>query len=146
MNRAQRRGAEMRRRLGLRGRVDADAVVAGLGLSVRAWSMEVQREFTMDREIVVAERLNREWRRWMIAHGICHHLFHPGNHLDLRRHSDLSLPWEREADQFACALLVDAEEARREGLLHSWQIAEHFGVPDELVREWAPFVQNRAAC
>ena len=136
----------MRRRLGLRGRVDADAVVAGLGLSVRAWSMEVQREFTMDREIVVAERLNREWRRWMIAHGICHHLFHPGNHLALRRHSELPLPWEREADQFACALLVDAEEARREGLVHSWQIAEHFGVPDELVREWAPFVQNRAAC
>ena len=59
-----------------------------------------------------------------------------------RRHSDLPRPWEREADQFACALLVDAEEARREGLVHSWQIAEHFGVPDELVREWAPCLEG----
>ena len=109
MNRAQRRRAEMRRRLGLRGRVDADAVAAGLGLSVRPWSMEVQREFTMDHEIVVAERFNRAWQRWMIVHGICHHLFHPGNHLVLRRHNNLPQPWEREVEQFACALLVDAE-------------------------------------
>ena len=146
MNRAQRRGAELRRELRLRGRVDADAVAASLGLSVRPWWMEVQREFTMAGEIVVAARLNREWRRWMIAHAICHHLLHPGNHLALRAQSELPGPWEREADQFACALLVDAEEARREGLVHSWEIAEHFGVPDELVREWAPFPRNRAVC
>ena len=145
MNRAQRRGTELRRELALAGRVDAEAVAAHLGLSVQPWTLDVQREFIMDGEIVIAERLDREWRRWVIAHAICHHLFHPGNHLAMRRHSQLPQPWEREAEQFACALLVDGEEAQREGLGASWEIAEHFGVPDELVREWWPFPGDRDA-
>ena len=63
MNGAQRRGADMRRQLGLRGRVDAEAVAASLGLSVRPWWMEVQREMMMNGEILVAERLGPEERR-----------------------------------------------------------------------------------
>ena len=42
--------------------------------------------------------------------------------------------YEREAEDFARALLVDDEEALAEGLVHSWEVAEHFGVPGELVR------------
>ena len=38
-----------------------------------------------------------------------------------------------------CDSGVDASEAAAEGLLHSWEVAEHFGVPDELVRLRAPF-------
>ena len=140
MNRAQRRGADMRRQLGLRGRVDAEAVAASLGLSVRPWWMEVQTEMMMNGEILVAERLGPEERRWETAHAIGHRLLHRGNHLELPEHQRRRN--EREADQFACALLVDVEEARREGLVHSWEIAEHFGVPDELVREWAPFLEG----
>ena len=135
MNRAQRRGAALRRELGLRGRVDAEAVAAHLGLGVRTWFMEVQKELLVDGEIVVAERLNPEWRRWSIAHAIGHRLLHPGNHLALRQHhADLTVRHEREAEDFAHALLVDAEEALAEYFTHSWEVAEHFGVPDEMVR------------
>ena len=140
MNGAQRRGADMRRQLGLRGRVDSEAVAASLGLSVRPWWMEVQTEMMMNGEILVAERLGPEERRWETAHAIGHRLLHRGNHLELPEHQRRRN--EREAGQFACALLVDVEEACREGLVHCWEIAEHFGVPDGLVREWAPFLEG----
>ena len=132
MNRAQRRGAALRRELGLRGRVDAEAVAAGLGLGVRPWYLEVQKELTMNGEILVAERLGPEERRWETAHAIGHRLLHRGNHLELPEHQRRRN--EREADDFAHELLIDAEEALAEGLVHAWEIAEHFGVPGDAVR------------
>lgn len=131
-------GAELRRRLGLRGRVDAEAVANGLGLDVRPWYFETQTEMQMGGEILVAERLGPEERRWETAHAIGHALMHPGNHL---HHPRLVRDRnEREADDFAHALLIDAKEAREEGLAHSWEIAEHFGVPHERVRQ-APLLR-----
>ncbi len=84
MNRARERGSALRRELGLRGRVDAEAVAVGLGLEVQLWPLEVLLEMQMDGVVVVAERLDPEWRRWVIAHAIGHRLLHPGNHLLLR--------------------------------------------------------------
>ena len=133
MNRAQRRAATLRRKLGLHGQIDAEAVANSLGLTVRRWPLEVQLEFA-DGEIVVAERLDAEWRRWMTAHAIGHHLLHPGNHLLVHEHTRLKAPYERQADDFARTLLVDDVEALDKGFVHSWEVAEHFGVPDELVR------------
>ena len=40
MNRAQRKAAELRRKLGLRGKVDAEAVANRLGLTVQPWPMD----------------------------------------------------------------------------------------------------------
>lgn len=122
----------MRRELGLRGRVDAEAVAGTLGLAVRPWYFEVQKEVLVEGEILVAERLGPEERRWETAHAIGHRLLHRGNHLELPEH--LWRRYEREADDFAHALLIDAEEARAAGLVHAWEVAEHFGVPGEAVR------------
>ena len=124
----------MRRKLGLRGRVDAEAVAAGLGLSVRPWYFEVQKEMSMAGEILVAERLGPEQRRWQTAHAIGHRLLHPGNHLEQPEH--LRRRYEREADEFAHALLIDAEESLAEAFVHSWEIAEHFGVPRVSLALW----------
>lgn len=33
---------------------------------------------------------------------------------------------------------MDGQEAENEGLACSWQVAEHFGVPEEFVRLQAP--------
>ena len=137
MNRAQQRGSELRKELGLRGRVDAEAVANSLGLDVWPWDFDVQTEVQLDGHVAVAKRLGPEWRRWVIAHAIGHRLLHPGNHLELRTHTDLPRRFEREAEDFARALLVDEREAIAEGLVHSWEVAEHFGVPDELVRQQA---------
>ena len=143
MNRAQRRGAALRRELGLRGRVDAEAVAAGLGLGVRPWHFAVQTEMTVDGEILIAERLGPEERRWETAHAIGHRLLHRGNHVEQPKH--LRRRYEREADDFAHELLIDAEEAFAEGFVHSWEIAEHFGVPGEAVRVQARLVADDLA-
>ena len=58
MKRAQRKAEQLRRKLGLSGRVDAEAVADILGLEVVLWPMEVQQEMQMGRFIGVAERLD----------------------------------------------------------------------------------------
>lgn len=134
MSRARRRAGSLRRRLGLCGRVDVVEVAGALGLEVWLRDFEVQKEMQIDGNIAVARRLGPEWRRWVTAHAIAHRLMHPGNHLELRAHTELPRPWEREAEEFAHALLIDEEEALAEGFVYAWEVAEHFGVPAELVR------------
>ena len=136
MRRAQQRGSALRGELGLRGQVDAEVVANDLGLTVKRWSLRVVEEMRFGDYIAVAERLTPEWRRWVVAHAVAHRLLHPSNHVWIRRHTDLARGFEREAEDFACGLLVDVEEARAEGLVTSWEVAEHFGVPDEMIREW----------
>ena len=132
MKRAQRKARELRRKLGLSGRVDAETVAGILGLEVVTWPLDVQEEMQMDRYIGVAERLDPRWRRWVIAHAIGHRLLHSGNHLWIRDHTSLGSLFEREAEDFARALLVDVDEAMAEGLSELWEVAEHFGVPQEM--------------
>ena len=133
MKRAQQKATGLRRKLGLSGQVDAEAVANMLGLDVVPWPLEVQEEMQMGRYIAVAERLDARWRRWVIAHAIGHRLLHSGNHLWIRDHTRLGSLYEREAEDFARALLVDAQEAMEEGLNEPWEVAEHFGVPEEMV-------------
>ena len=133
MKRAQRKAACLRRKLGLSGRVDAEEVANLLGLVVVPWPLDVQEEMQMGHYIGVADRLDARWRRWVIAHAIGHRLLHSGNHLWIRDHTSLGSLYEREAEDFARALLVDAREAMEEGLSELWEVAEHFGVPEEMV-------------
>lgn len=132
MKRAQRKARELRRKLKLSGRVDAETVASILGLEVVTWPLDVQEEMQMDRYIGVAERLDARWRRWVIAHAIGHRLLHSGNHLWIRDHTSLGSLFEREAEDFARALLMDVDEAMTEGLSELWEVAEHFGVPQEM--------------
>lgn len=134
MNRAQRRALELRSALGLRGRVDAETVANHLGLEVKLWTLRVLKEMGIGDVICVARRLDPAWRRWVTAHAIGHRLLHPGNHLWIRLHTGLAQRYEREAEDFARALLVDAQEAEEAGLMESWEVAEYFGVPDEVLR------------
>ena len=132
MKRAQRKAAALRRKLGLHGRVDAETVANMVGLEVVPWPLEVQEEMQMGLYIGVAERLDPRWRRWVIAHAIGHKLLHSGNHLWIRDHTSLGGIYEREAEDFARALLMDVAEAMAEGLSELWEVAEHFGVPEEM--------------
>ena len=138
MKRAQRKAVELRRKLGLHGRVEVEAVANILGLDVVPWPMQVQEEMQMGRYIGVAKRLDARWRRWVIAHAIGHKLLHTGNHLWIRDHTSLGGMFEREAEDFARALLMDVREAMAEGLSELWEVAEHFGVPEEMILLQAP--------
>ena len=139
MSRATRRGTELRRELGLHGQVDALAVSDHLGLVVKFWRFAAFEEMRLGPFIAVANRFEPEWRRWVVAHAVGHGFLHVGNHFWMTRNTDLGLSFEREAEDFAFGLLVDPREAAAEGYVHSWEVAEHFGVPDERVRAYAPF-------
>ena len=138
MNRARQRGSALRRALGLSGRVDVGTVAIRVGLEVQPGPLDVLRELQVDRVVVVAERLEPELRRWVIAHAIGHRLLHPGTHLSVRDHTVPANRYEREAEDCAHALLIDAQEALAERFVESWEVAEHFGVPDEMVHLQAP--------
>ena len=132
MKRAQREALKLRCKLKLSGRVDAEAVANMLDMEVVPWPLDVQEEMQMDRYIGVAERLDSRMRRWVIAHAIGHKLLHSGNHLWIRDHTSLGGIYEREAEDFARALLMDVDEAMAEGLTELWEVAEYFGVPVEM--------------
>ena len=140
MNRAQARGAALRRKLGLTGLVDAEAVANLHGYRVKRLPLVKQKELEVAGIICIADRLGPEWRRWCIAHSLGHKMMHPDNLLRVGRETGLGHRFEREANDFAHALLMDGREAVRAGLTHSWEVAEHFGVPDEIVRLQPPLV------
>ena len=142
MNRARLKAEQLRRKLGLRGRVDAEEVANLLGLEVVPWPLEVQEEMLLGRVIGVAQRLDPRWRRWVIAHAIGHKLLHPGNQLWIRDHTSLGGRYEREAEDFARTLLVDEGEAMEEGLRELWEVAEHFGVPEEFAAFQPPLAME----
>ena len=51
---------------------------------------------------------------------------------------------EREAEEFAGALLMDGREALEQRLVHPWEVAEYFGVPEELARKQLSQASNDA--
>ncbi len=140
MNRAQRKAVELRFKLGLCGRVDAEGVANILGYEVIPWPMQVHQELRIDRYICVAEDLEPDWRRWMIAHAIGHIQMHPGNHLWIYKHTRFGGRIEREAEDFTGAFLMDVREALAAHLTDWWEVAEHFGVPDSMVRLQLPLL------
>ena len=128
---AAKKARELRRKCGQTGKIDVDAVAALLGLRVIEWpfpSDEVQ-EVVVGRCIGVAPDLSEEERRWAIAHAIGHHVMHSGNEIWLRARTQLSLKFERQAEQFAYSLLVSGDEIRSEGMKSAPEIAEFFGIP-----------------
>ncbi len=52
----------------------------------------------------------------------------------MRSKTNLGNRLEREADEHAEALLIHQAEAPDQGLSGAWEIAEYFGVPEEMVR------------
>jgi len=74
-------------------------------------------------------------RRFLIAHALGHHLLHSGNQLSFYGPQKASL-WkqEKEADEFAAHLLMPTAMLEEIGNLPAWELAERFGMPEEIVR------------
>ena len=121
--------------LGLRGFVDLEDVVDILGLKVYELPMEPElQEFKRGRQIVVRKALPKEWKRFVIAHAIGHHLLYGGNQVFMRKATAYADPMEHQADTFAFRLLVNYKDIIRHNLHEAWEVAEYFGVPEERVR------------
>ena len=126
MTRAQRKGAVLRYKLGLTGRVDAEAVADIMGYPVKRLPLVKQKEVEVAGYIGIAERLGPEESRWYIAHALGHKTMHEGNQLWVYQNTLLGGKYEREAIG--------------EGLTCSLEVADYFGVPEEFVRLQAPMV------
>ena len=69
---------------------------------------------------------------------IGHSLLHPWKPFWMYGRLLFGRHFEQEAEEFAGALLMDEREALEQGLVDPWEVAEYFGVPEELVRVQAP--------
>lgn len=128
------KGSELRRKIGITGAADPEDVANICGLTVQGRDFTGIYEQKIGRTIYIANRLEADWRRWCIGHAIGHHYLHPGNQAWLRKKTMLATPAEREAEEFAYQLFVDGDEVSELGLTEAWEIAEHFGIPEEMVR------------
>ena len=144
---AQAKGRLPRQKYELKGSVDMQELADRMGLQIDLWHLPAAdvHEITVGRSVGVSSELEGLERRWAIAHGIGHLVLHPGNHVWLRAHTMLAIPYEREAEAFAYGLLVDEAEAVSELLSTPGEVAEHFGVPVHTLWENAPdaWVQAR---
>ena len=114
--------------------VDMEQLARTEGCECVYWPfLEPVTEVKRGRWIGIADRLPREEQRCLIAHAIAHHLMHSGNQLLfdgwMRTYRNRQ---EREADCCAAHILIPDEELRRCGLRDVFEIAEHFGVTEEL--------------
>lgn len=102
------------------------------------------REIYVEGTLALRPGQSRDWRRWLIAHGIVHHLCHSGNQVQrsLRRLSLTTVRrQEREADYEAGLIMwhhmLDWRGFRRgDTALSVWQLAEIAEVPVAKVLEW----------
>ena len=109
------------------------AHLVGMEIDERQLRAQEVDEIAFGSNIAVGDQLSEPERRWAVAHAIGHYVLHgrSTNHIWLRTCTQLSDKLERQAEDFAYALLVDEDEAWDEGLETVREIAEYFGVPSE---------------
>jgi len=113
--------------------VDMETLALAEGCEVIDWPfLKPVKEVKQGRFIGLAEHLDEKERRYLIAHAMGHHLLHVGNQLSFWQKTTLHKT-EREAEECAAHILMPEEELARVSDLPFWEIAEHFGVPEELV-------------
>lgn len=78
----------------------------------------------------------RAWERWLMGHGLGHHLLHRGNRFLL---PTLSLAkMERQADVFAGWLFL-AQTWQR---MAPWELAEYHCLPEDRIKRWVASVRE----
>jgi hypothetical protein len=124
----------LRRHPGLTFPLDIEELVNEIGCELIEWPfLSPVKEVKQGRWIGIAAGLDQRERRYLAAHALGHHLLHCGNQLWFRDWQETSvLRQEREADEFAAHILMPEEELKEFDRLSTWDIAEYFGVPEEL--------------
>lgn len=115
--------------------VDIERIVYMEGCELIEWPfLSPVQEVKQGRWIGIKKGLDANEIRYLAAHALGHHLMHCGNQLWFHEwHKTSLLKQEREADEFAAHLLIPEEELIKWENLNTWEIAEHFGVLEELV-------------
>ena len=126
-----------KRHPGLSFPVDMEWVAVAEGCELLNWPFtEPVREMKQGRWIGIAEGLEERERRHLIAHALAHHLMHKGNQLSFHGWQRISRnKQEKEADECAAHILIPAAELARVKEMPLWELADHFGVPEELIKQ-----------
>jgi len=135
--------------------VDVETLAEAEGCEVIDYPfLEPVKEVKRGKWIGVARGISPAERRHLIAHALAHHLMHCGNQLAFHRHQQGELSrQEREAEVCAAHILMPGDSLAAVIGLSTSEIAEYFGVPEELaskrVSEYATpeeIEQWREAC
>jgi len=116
--------------------LDADWLAETLGCTVKEWPLlHPVQEVKVGRWIGLANHLESGERRYLIAHALGHHQMHRGNQLSFHDWQRVCVAkQEREADEWAAHVLIPEMELAKMKSIAAWDIAEHFGVPEELAQ------------
>ena len=133
--RAFRLGRDLAERHAIQPGGDLDPVLRGLGLEVVPWRFRGRlREVIFEGAIGIEESLPEDWRRWLTAHAVGHHMLHTGTSLYLASSQWVNrVKAERQAEEFAAGLLLPLSAMNGVG---EARLAARCGVPREKAR-WA---------
>ena len=89
------------------------------------------KEMYFEDHVVLKSDLSNQERRQLLAHALCHHLYHAGNHLTIKnRMYSYGNYHEKQADVFAAYLLMPEEEFEKiiDEEITIYDLAERFDV------------------
>lgn len=117
--------------------VDMEWLVGAEGCELLSWPFSGPvKEVKQGRWIGIATGLDERQQRYLIAHALAHHLMHRGNQLSFRDWQKGNLlKQEHDAEECAAHILMPEPELERIGNMPVWELAEYFGVPEELARQ-----------
>jgi len=116
--------------------LDMDWLARAEGCELVSWHfLRPVREVKQGHWIGLAQDADERERRHLIAHALAHHLLHCGNQLSFHGWQRTNrLKQELEAEECAAHILMPQEELQKVDSMLVWEIADHFGVPEELAR------------
>jgi len=115
--------------------VDMERLAEAEGCELINWPfLGPVKEVKQGRWIGIAEDIGPNERRYLIAHALAHHLLHCGNQLSFhQRQWGETVRQEKEAEECAAHILMPEAELARVITPEVWDLANYFGVPEELV-------------
>ncbi|RLC93699.1 MAG: hypothetical protein DRI40_08435 [Chloroflexi bacterium] len=114
--------------------VDIESMAEAEGLEWLSWPfLHPVKEVKRGRWVGLAQNLSRPEQRYLLAHALAHHLLHVGNQLSFH-HQQFGMVGreEREAEVCAAHILMPGEELTKVIAMSLWDLADYFGVPEEL--------------
>ena len=115
---------------------DLTIVADSLGLTVHCWPLPVQDVLyaVHGKDVLIPQSLSQPYRRWAIANAIAHFVMHEDQPDRCKPKTRLGITAHRfDQERIALFLLVDLNEVERLGIDSSAQIAERFGIPEQIV-------------
>ncbi|NWF78147.1 MAG: ImmA/IrrE family metallo-endopeptidase [Chloroflexi bacterium] len=125
-----------RRHPGLGFPLDMERLAGAEGCECLSWPfVGPVREVKRDYFIGLAQGLGEREKRCLIAHALAHHLMHTGNQLSFQGWQKGSVSrQEQQADECSAHILMPEDELKKVECLPVWEIAEHFGVLEDVAR------------